>query len=282
MELIRAFRKDEEFLKDVARAKTRPDHLHIWWLGQSGFLVLWESTCLLIDPYLSDSLTDEYADTNKPHVRMSERVISPGALDFIDVVTSSHNHSDHLDKLTLVPILSANPQIALLAPEANRQFVCDRLEVEGPFLFGLNDDETISLKGIDISAVTAAHEEIERDEAGLSKYLGYIFQLGPWSIYHSGDTIWYEGMVEKIRPKRLDVAILPINGRNPNRKVAGNLSCIEAARLGIAIQAKLVIPCHYDMFSFNTADPKEFKQEAKEMGQPVKILAQGERLSLKK
>ena len=45
---------------------------------------------MLFDPYLSDSLTAKYADTDKPHVRITERVIDPESLDFIDVATSSH------------------------------------------------------------------------------------------------------------------------------------------------------------------------------------------------
>ena len=47
---------------------------------------------------------------------------------------------------------------------------------------------------------------------------------------------------------------LPINGRAPERRVAGNLSGAEAARLAKSIGARLVIPCHYEMFEFNTAD----------------------------
>jgi len=105
MDLIKAFRKDEDFIKDVAAAKTRPNYLHIWWLGQSGFLVLWENMYLLIDPYLSDSLTKKYASTDKPHIRMTEKVIAPDHLDFIDLVSSSHNHTDHLDRTEdIVPI----------------------------------------------------------------------------------------------------------------------------------------------------------------------------------
>ena len=46
---------------------------------------------ILIDPYLSDSLTHKYAGTDRPHVRMTERVVAPERLTFIDVVTSSHN-----------------------------------------------------------------------------------------------------------------------------------------------------------------------------------------------
>ena len=107
--MIEPWLKDDAFLADVRAAREHPNPLHLWWLGQSGFLVQWQGRHLLLDPYLSDSLTHKYAATDKPHVRMTERVIAPERLDFIDVVTSSHNHTDHLDKETLVPLLAKNP-----------------------------------------------------------------------------------------------------------------------------------------------------------------------------
>ena len=81
--------KDEAILADVAEARRDWQDLHLWWLGQSGFLVQWQNRHLLLDPYLSDSLTKKYAHTDKPHVRMTERVVAPERLDFIDVVASS-------------------------------------------------------------------------------------------------------------------------------------------------------------------------------------------------
>jgi L-ascorbate metabolism protein UlaG (beta-lactamase superfamily) len=80
-------------------------------------------------PHLSDSLTKKYAGTNKPHVRMTERVIAPERLDFLDVVTSSHNHTDHLDGVTLVPLWKANPNLTVLVPRANVHFAAQRLQV---------------------------------------------------------------------------------------------------------------------------------------------------------
>ena len=98
--------QDDQFLADVAAARRDASSLHVWWLGQSGFLLQWHGKHLLFDPYLSDSLTAKYANTDKPHVRMTERVISPHRLNFIDVVTSSHNHTDHLDAETLRPLMA--------------------------------------------------------------------------------------------------------------------------------------------------------------------------------
>src|SRR5579872_5429395 len=115
--MIQPVRSDEAFLADVSRGD-----FQLWWLGQSGFLVQFHGRHLLIDPYLSDSLTKKYAATDKPHVRMTERVVDPARLDFIDVVTSSHNHTDHLDGETLGPLLRVNPGVKMVAPEANCDF----------------------------------------------------------------------------------------------------------------------------------------------------------------
>jgi L-ascorbate metabolism protein UlaG (beta-lactamase superfamily) len=77
--------KDAALLADIeaaageaARDVVRDDgHFRLWWLGQSGFLVQWRGRHLLLDPYLSDSLTTKYASTDKLHVRMTARVVDP-------------------------------------------------------------------------------------------------------------------------------------------------------------------------------------------------------------
>lgn len=112
--------------------------------------------------------------------------------------------------------------------------------------------------------------------------MGYVVQFGQWTIYHSGDTLWYDSMVETLKPFHVDVAFLPINGDDPARGVAGNLNTEEAARLGKAIGAQLVIPHHYDLFEFNTADPTDFANAAKQINQPYRILQLGERFSILK
>lgn len=277
--MIQPLQSNETFLADVAQAKQATNTLHLWWLGQSGYLVQWQGQHLLLDPYLSDSLTKKYASTDKPHVRMTERVIAPEQLNFIDVVTSSHNHTDHLDGETLIPLLQANPALQLVIPEANRAFVADRLHIDPMRPIGLDDGKATSIGAFRFTGIPAAHEELEQDEFGRHKYLGYIIQFGLWTLYHSGDTVWYAGMVEKLRQWSIDVAFLPINGRAPERRVAGNLDGPEAAQLTKAIGARLVIPCHYEMFEFNTTSPAPFIAEAERLAQPYCVLRAGERWS---
>ncbi|MFN8288774.1 MAG: MBL fold metallo-hydrolase [Chitinophagaceae bacterium] len=271
-----AVKKNEALIEEMDSLLEDRSAFHLWWLGQSGYLLQWNGKRVLIDPYLSDALTKKYLATDKPHTRMSEQVIKPELLRGIDLVSSSHNHTDHLDAETLVPVLKNNPGIRFIIPEANRAFVAERVQCAADFPTGLNDGRSVSFDGFTFHGIPAKHNEIDRDENGNCKYMGYVIRFGKYAVYHSGDTLWFDGMEELLKPFSVQVAILPINGNKPERKVAGNLDCSEAAALGKAIGAGYVIPCHYDMFEFNTADVKDFAWEAYKIGQPYKILQGGE------
>jgi L-ascorbate metabolism protein UlaG (beta-lactamase superfamily) len=289
---------DDAFLADVALVRSPARHhakeptLHLWWLGQSGYLVEYDDSFLLLDPYLSDSLTRKYAATDKPHTRITQRVIDPARLGFISAVTSSHNHTDHLDPETLRPLALANPGLIACCPEANRKTVHERSGLPDDRILGFDaptDATTLGTPGtarsipgtpFHLTAVPAAHESLERDTAGRLIYLGFILQAGPFRLYHSGDTVRFEGMGDILRPFAVDLALLPINGRAPERRVAGNLWGHEAAQLAHEIGACCVVPCHYDMFEFNTATPEAFVTRCHELSQPCRVLEQGERLSL--
>ena len=96
-----------------------------------------------------------------------------------------------------------------------------------------------------------------------------MIEAGDRRLYHSGDTTWVDPGVRSV-----DVAFLPINGK------LGNLDGPEAARLARLVEAALAVPCHYDMFEFNTATPDAFVAECERIGQPYRVLAPGERFTL--
>lgn len=266
--------KDDAFLADVAaaRAARAPGRLSVWWLGQSGFLLGHEGEFLLFDPYLSDSLTRKYAATDKPHVRLTARVIDPARLDFVRAVTTSHNHTDHLDAETLRPLLAAAPAATLVGAAANHGFIEERLGVvvQGR-LVTLADGGRATVGPFSITAVPAAHEELRPE------FAGFVVGVGPFRIHHSGDTVLYPGIVDRLRPFAVDLALLPINGRAPERRVAGNLDGPEAAQLAHDIRARWVVPCHYEMFAFNTASPDAFVAACGRLGQRHAVLRAGAR-----
>ena len=276
-----AFLKEDAFLADVRKGLADKAR-HLWWLGQSGFLIVHRGRALLLDPYLSDSLTRKYEQTDKPHTRITERVIDPAnlaALGVIEIVTSSHNHTDHFDPDTLNPLLSANHRTRLVIPKANYEAANERLPGFSERFVDLDAGQSVALGDITISALPSAHPTVERDQAGHCRFLGYVIQWDGFTLYHSGDTLWHEGLEPSLRRFAIDAALLPINGDRPERRVAGNLDGPEAARLAKAIGARLAIPCHFDLFEFNTASPEQFVHECKRIGQSFTVLRNGEGVS---
>ncbi len=289
--MIRPVLQEDAFVADVEAARQSGPGPHVWWLGQSGYLVHAGGITVLFDPYLSDSLTRKYADTDKPHVRMTELVVSPGRLTDVRLVTSSHLHTDHLDAETLQPLVAANPGIHLVCPESQRKLSRDRSGLPDDRILGLDvaDDSTprvasvpsvVDVGGIRIEAIPAAHESLDLDREGRLLFLGFVLQWAGWTFYHSGDTVPYAGMEERLKGRGIDLAFLPINGRAPERRVSGNLWGREAARLAKAIGARIAVPGHYEMFGFNTASPEEFESECRALGQSYRVLRAGERWSV--
>lgn len=263
--------QDDAFLANVEAHRDGPA---LWWLGQSGWLVMYEGQGLLIDPYLSDSLTKKYAGTGKPHVRVTERVVDPARLSSIAAVTSSHNHTDHLDAETIWPVFAANNGVKLILPEANRAFAAERLKCAVDWPIGLTVGQSVEVGPFRLTAVPAAHEHPGPE------FMGLIVEFAGARLYHPGDCVLFDGLVDFVRPYAVDIALLPVNGSLPERRVAGNFWGREAAWLAKEIGAKLAVPMHYDMFEFNTVTPDEFQEHCERLAQPYRILQNGERLDV--
>ena len=178
--MIKPALQDEEFLADVRNAAILQEDLHIWWLGQSSFLVQWRGKHLLFDPYLSDSLSHKYATTDKPHTRMTGLVISPDSLDFIDLTTSSHNHTDHLDGETLSALMRVNPEMQILVPAANRTFAADRLGVAPDQLEAIDAGQSITREYmVFVTAVPANYAGVHRLDVGDNKDELVLWEQAP-------------------------------------------------------------------------------------------------------
>lgn len=274
--MIEPVQRDGAVLADIARHRG-DSALSTWWLGQSGFVCAGQDQVIAFDPYLSDSLTIKYAKTDKPHVRMTGMVMTPWLLRYAGptAVTATHQHTDHLDAETLRPLLCDSARTKLVAPAAWAPLAAERSGLAETDILQVDAGDTVEVNGVRFTAVPAAHDQLAKDAVGRHMYLGFVATLGGFAVYHSGDTVVYDGMVERLRPFSVDLAILPINGK------IGNMGGRDAARLAHDIGAKLVVPCHYEMFEFNTADPRdEFVPECERLGQPYKILRAGERLTL--
>lgn len=230
----------------------------IAWLGQAGFLLRQAGLSIVIDPYLSDSLAEKYRGKRFPHLRMMPAPIAPGELTGVDWVLCTHGHTDHMDPGTLPALLAANPNARVVVPRAEMARAVER-GVPTDRLFGLDAGDTIDLGGVLCTATPSAHEQLSRTEESFL-FLGYVLSGGGVTLWHSGDTIPYDGLVEWLLPFQVDLALLPVNGRDAERTangVPGNLTLEEAVALTDAIGARAMLGHHFGLFDFNTLDPED-------------------------
>ena len=243
----------------------------LWWLGQAGFGLRGSTANLLVDPFLA-----EHPD------RLVPAPFRPEQVGGLDAVVVTHDHLDHLDDESLPGLAEASPDARFVVPEPLVERVAG-LGIPAERVTGAQPDRPVELNGLTIHPVPASHGDDLKDgygfglerSNGLYRYLGYVFDLGGVRVYHAGDTIPYEGMEERLRDLRVDVALLPINGRDAEREergIVGNLDEEEAANLAAAIGADLLVPMHYDMFAANPGSPERLVEFARTTHPELQVL----------
>jgi L-ascorbate metabolism protein UlaG (beta-lactamase superfamily) len=232
--------------------------VHLTWLGQSGFLIEVGGLRILLDPFVSDH---------------PDRLVPPPPLelvaDGIDWLLVTHEHLDHLD-LGFVEILaSRSPGARIVLPAAVAADTPLPLPVEG-----VTAGERIELGAASVLTVPAVHKLEASDEYNDERFVGYVVDAPPTSIYHAGDTILTDELFASLRELRPTVCLLPVNGRDWFRErdgLVGNLDAREAVGLAASLGAPMLIPTHWDAFSGNTVDPETVVAEARRADAPLHV-----------
>jgi len=229
----------------------------VWWLGQAGFIIRYGNTNIVIDAYLSDFLAVKYKGKEYPHNRMMPPPIPMDEMTGIDFYICSHSHSDHMDPGLIPVIRDISPDCRFIIPEAARTTGLER-GIPADRLFGIDAGEDISLSdGIGLKAIPSAHEELKQDRLGHHHFLGITLEFGNLTVYHSGDCLPYPGYDAWLKSQRIDLALMPVNGRRDElsrRGISGNFSFSQACGIIREHGIPFMIPHHYGMFDFNTVD----------------------------
>jgi len=259
----------------ISNKQTSLNEVHLTWLGQAGFIIRFANKTIIIDPYLSDYLSKKYKGSIFPHIRLMTIPIIPEEIRNVDYVIISHAHSDHMDPETLTIISDKIPTCRFIIPAAEIEEAINR-GVKREQIIPCNDGQTLSLHNkIKIIGIASSHETLKINSKGQHHFLGYVFQLGEINIYHSGDCIPYKGLNEKIKTQNIDLALLPINGRDDYRasnNIAGNFLIPEVLELCKVVEIPNLIVHHFGMFAYNTVkteDLEDLKQRSSDSLQIV-------------
>lgn len=238
------------------------------YFGQAGVLIETDEGRFLIDPYLSNSVVTSGVGDARVFSRSFQPPMLPEDLQGITTIFVTHDHLDHCDPDTIVPILKNNPNCTVIGPHP----AMDHLTVVGAAreqleIISVNTPKTIGK--LCVTAIPSAHYGLDQNSiSGEYPYLGYVFKLEGKVLYHAGDTILYDGLLENLRQisPKYDVCLLPVNGRDKEREalgMIGNLHPEEALQLCDQIKADLLIPLHNDLFASNHLPPQRLNDYAR-------------------
>jgi L-ascorbate metabolism protein UlaG (beta-lactamase superfamily) len=226
--------------------------LHLRRLAQAGFVLRTPRAALVIDAFLSPR-----AD------RLVPPSVAPSDLVGTDAFLATHEHRDHLDRAALPALAATSPGARFIVPAPIVDLV--RELVAGDRVEGAMVDHEIVVGDARITPVPACHGVHVADaytfgqelSGGLHRYLGFVVELGGVRVYHAGDTIRFAGMAERLADLRVDLALLPINGRTAEREaraIVGNMDHVAAADLAVEAGVPALIPMHHDTIAGNTGD----------------------------
>ena len=248
----------------------RNGQLGLTFIGHSSFFVQIAGRNLIIDPNFARWLF------------VLKRLRRPGLmirdLPALDLVLVTHAHFDHLHRASLRALVRHTqrlhrPAPAIVIPRNVADLVSDlgfREIIELDWWSEYEHD------GISIVHTPSRHwgARIVRDmHRGFG---GYVIRSRRESLYHAGDTAYFEGFREIGERLRPEVAMLPIGAYDPPSFRNVHTSPADAVRAFLDLRARYMVPMHYGTFRLSHEpmdEPLHFlASEAKKHGIEEKVL----------
>ena len=215
----------------------------VTWIGHASFLLQAPGVNLLVDPNWAKWL------------KIIKRIRNPGLkihdLPAIDLVLVTHAHFDHLDRRTLRFVAENQPivvpfKVGNLVHDLGFQSVHE-LQYWDSFESG---PARITLTPCRHWGARVLHDS----HRGFG---GYIIEIAGRTIFHCGDTAYFEGFKEIGERFKIDLALLPIGAYDPPSGREVHMNPEEAIDAFLDLGAKRMVPMHYGSFRLSYEPPDE-------------------------
>ena len=278
-QLLQVVRESHEMpMTGISRPPERvaADELGITFIGHSSFLIQIDGKNILVDPVLSKRLI------------VLRRLRRPGIaaeqMPPIDVVLVTHAHMDHLDFASLRQVIRTTRRLSGRTPEVivprGVEDLVSRLDFAR--VHEMEWWERLKLQGLEVTMTPCQHWGARLFNDTHRGYGGYVIEGGGHSVYHSGDTAYFDGFVEVGRRLNPQVALLPIGAYFPDTYRAVHTNPEEAVQAFLDVRAEWMIPMHYGTFRLGREPMHEPVErliaEADRLGisEQVNVLGEGE------
>lgn len=204
------------------------------WIGHASFLIQTQGKNLLIDPNWAKWL------------KVIKRIRHPGVelrdLPQIDLVLVTHAHFDHLDRKTLREVAADQP---IVVPFEVGNLVHD---LGFQSVHELHYWEAYELGPLKITLTPCHHWGARVLHDSHRGFGGFIIEAGGRSIFHCGDTAYFEGFKEIGERHSIDLALLPIGAYDPPSGREVHMNPEEALQAFADLGARRMVPMHYGSF----------------------------------
>ena len=216
--------------------------LALTFIGHSAFFVQIGHQNLVLDPNFARWLF-VLKRLRRPGLRVPD-------LPPIDAVLVTHAHFDHLHRPSLRAIARSTRRLtgtppAIIVPRDVRDLV-RRLGFRE--IIELDWWDSWRLGGVEITHVPSRHWGARVLTDMHRGYGGYVIRNGQQSLYHAGDTAYFNGFREIGRRLRPDLALLPIGAYDPPSFRAVHTSPADAVQAFLDLGSRWMVPMHYGSF----------------------------------
>jgi L-ascorbate metabolism protein UlaG (beta-lactamase superfamily) len=228
-----------------------PRELGVTFIGHSSFLVQIGGRKLLIDPVFAERLI-ALRRLRRPGVKIKD-------LPAIDLVLLSHAHMDHLNRPSLRRIVAHNNKVAGRAPIAVVPWGVEDLVDDLGFarVVTLEWWQTKSIGGLEITMTPCKHWGARLFKDTHRGFGGYVIRGGGHTLYHSGDTAYFDGFAKIGSRLKPEVALLPIGAYRPDSYRGVHTCPEEALQAFLDLGARRMIPMHYGTFRLSQEPMEE-------------------------
>lgn len=271
--------------EEIELKEVTPGTFAIWWLGCTGIWVKSEASAnLCIDLWTKSGkrsqaeklMTKQHQMQRmsgvlklQPNRRNIPCVIDPFAIREVDAVLATHDHGDHIDINVAAAVLNnCSKDVKFIGPEAcislwtswgvpeNR---C--ITVRPGKSVTIKDTEIIALDSFDRTELITAPKDVVLKNSEVQnmdkKAVNYLIKTPGGSLYHSGDSHFSNYYAKHGNDYSIDVC-LGSYGENP-RGITDKMTSIDLLRMAECLNAKVVIPVHYDIWTNFQADTREIQ-----------------------
>ena len=225
--------------------------LGITFIGHSSFLLQMGGQNLLIDPVFAQWLV-VLRRLRKPGVMIEQ-------LPPIDAVLLSHAHMDHLNRPSLLRIVRHSRRLSGRSPVAIVPWGVGDLVRDLGFerVIRLEWWQTEALGNLEVTMTPARHWGARYYRDTHRGFGGYVVRSPQHSLYHSGDTAYFEGFQQIGKRLGPQVALLPIGAYNPESFRNVHASPEDAVQAFLDLGSRWMVPMHYGTFRLSEEPTEE-------------------------